>query len=209
MKRLPIALALLCWCGSALAQKSLENETVFSRADAATYYVADRLDSKRSRIELWTYRLVPDVAKDADGEDRTYDAHEIRKEIIGKRDGGIVETHKLWHSEIRPEKEATYFREVLTPNPSVLDPGERSYGFVEERSVEDDRIIMSYPVFYSVKQELRGFYRITFQAFLPDGKYAEIVRHYREGEYFLPLRESHVVKYGDQVLTYFVFARMK
>lgn len=209
MKRLLIALMFLFWFGPALALEPPGEKAVPGTVEAVTYYVTDRLDSKRSRVELWTYRLVPDTAEDPWGEKRMYGAHEIRKEIFGKQGDGVTETHKLWHSEIRTEKKPTYLREVLTPNPAVLDPGERSYGFVEERTVADDRVVMSYPVFYSVKQELRGFYRMTLQIFLPDGKYTEIVRHYREGEYFLPLRESRVVKYGDEVLAYLVFARMR
>lgn len=212
MRKILIALASLFLCSLVAAQTPLPTVVIFGPVKAATYTVEDSSNPERNRIELWTDQIVPDMAEDMGGRNFLRKAHQVRKEVFGKRDKCVTETHRRWQSEVRSENERTYVRQVLQKNPVALDSGEQSYGYFEERSTADDSVIESYPVFYRVKEDSDGLYTIVFQKFIPGLLPLEVLeteRVYREGEYFLPLRESHTLKYDDKVVTKVVFTRTK
>lgn len=193
-----VAFLLLFVLGKVFAQEDPAEKPAYVLLAKAVYYMTDMLDGSNSRMESWEVRL-------ADGGKHmtTFKAPFKNASVQYARTDGV------WWNEIRTEGVTTYLRERYAVHPSRLDPGERSYGHMEERNVADDKMVASWPIFYEV-QGSDSMRRLIVHGFLPGNMHLVIVRVYWEGKgYFLPFQESLQMLEEGRTISYFVYARIQ
>lgn len=133
--------------------------------------------------------------------------------LVKKSSGvkGLTETefHSGDFHEIRYPEADVYYREIMMLFPIDLEPGQTSFGRVEQRRVSDDVITATFPVFCRI-EAIVGGRRAVFTAFFPGGGKLEIAKDYESNEmYAFPMRESHVISLFGEVSHHMIFAREK
>jgi hypothetical protein len=186
-------------CGNALAQKSLAEEMAESETWQGLYHVTDMVNPKNSRLEMWKQRVTPASAKGGE-------TYEVIKEPFGGKVPSMTEISTEWLTESRTGKNESYLREFFTVHPATLHPGRRSFGYIERRATSGNLLIENSPMFYYAEEVLGG-YRVTFDIFLAGNETLRIIREYQENEYFIPMRESHVMSVDGAVTQHFIYAR--
>lgn len=184
--------------GSASAQKSLAEEMAESEVRLGIYHVTDMM-KQNVRMELWKQRLVPFPTTDDQ-------AYEIIKETFGGRVSSVTEISTEWITETRTSSGKSYLREFFMVHPSVLEAGQRSFGYIERRMVSDNSLIESSPMFYGV-EKISEKYRATFHIYLTKGEILRIVREYQGDDYFIPMKESHLITRNGAVTQHFIYVR--
>ncbi len=200
------ALALLPW--SAIPQIALIEESD-DEEYTATYAVTDVTVPEKSRLELWTFQVVAQIEKgNALNPPRVYLGHEITRETFGKRDDGITETTKIWHSEIRTEGGYAYLKEIFAPPADAENPSGRSFGRVEKRDLKTDELIESWPVFL-YKEPCAQICRIITTSFFPNGYVEQITREFKKEDIIFPSREIHITSQLSEVTSHLVYEKIK
>lgn len=188
---------LLCLFGRALAQEGPTEKTAGDTLARAVYYMTDMLDGNNSRMEAW------EIKRADKGEYMTF------KAPFKSSTAHYTLTDGMWWNETRTEGNDTYLLERYATHPALLDPGERSFGHIEERNVTDDSVTGRWPIFYEV-QGAGSMRRLVMQGFLSRNMRLVIIRDYWEGKgYFLPFQESVWMLEGDSIISYFIYARIQ
>lgn len=163
----------------------------------AVYSVTDVLDTKQSRLELWSLSIPQD-------EEVSY---ELTKEPFNKKSVSLEkQVQKDWFKEIHQTGKPTYFRERLTKHPVIMRNGQTSYGYIEERDLTTGRLVNSFPVFYTVAG-IGVWRRVTFKIYLPDGVEETVITDFDRNLYPLPFLESRVITQHGVIQSHLIYKR--
>jgi hypothetical protein len=189
MKVLTALFLLMCIYGNASAQVL-----------HARYNVTDMLDKKYDRIESWTIRPVAENGKVI---------FALIKNTPDKNRVQEMEITRRWSVEVHLAGQSTYLKKVLSSYPREMSAGEGSFGYIEERAVVGDEVLQSWPLFCRIEGIVGGL-RAVYTTYLPDGRKLETIHDYADSEtYYFPFRESHILKYGDEIQSHVIYAREK
>lgn len=192
-------IAISCLIGEASAQDKKPVKRI--AVAQAVYHVTDML-GKKKRTEAWEVRLpVPDY--------QYAKPYTVFKGSRGQTMFQEITSDGRWVDETRTEGLDTYLFERYDVHPSQLDPGESSFGHVEERSIQGDRVLLSWPIFFSVEEESSETLRLTVKSFMPGNRQLLIVRTYVQGELFAPLKESYQLTEGGTLLLHYLYERVR
>lgn len=173
--------------------------------EQATYHITDMMDKKNSRMETWQVIYSSRVRPNG----RVFRGpYTVIKESSEKKNTQNVQSDGIWRDETRTDGQDTYLIERYETHPSLFSSEGSGFGYFEIRNTATDEVVTNWPVFFEVR-ELFGVYRFVLQGYMPDGLRLIIVRDYREGEYFSPLRESQSMVLGEEILSHYIFSRTK
>lgn len=165
--------------------------------DSAKYHVTDVLNPQNNRIELWNlFDLLVT-------EDNSY-RYRIIKRAFNSRNTEI-ETHTEWFTENRSSGDEHYLRLRFTIHPNDLEPGQASFGHVEE--LASDTQLQNWPMFYRLEIKKR-MYHASFSVFIPNGHMWHIVKEYEDGMYHFPRREENIIKLGEEIVDHIIHERI-
>lgn len=179
------ALAACCISGCATAQKEKEDPS----SPSFIYEVRDLVQGK-AWLEVWKLRKV---------QEKNEAVWEISKEAFGKSQDAITETYRNWWKDTRTKHALTYIRERFVTDPYLLKPGESSMGYIEERKVADESVIMQAPVFFATSGTSSEI-KITATYFLEDKKKI-IQSSYTERLDIIPFFERQTTIKGGKLET--------
>lgn len=182
---------LVIACTSAAAE-----ENTADALDNAKYHVTDILNPQNDRLELWDKQDVPVQ------EEESFH-YKITKRVFGSK---IVETeiHTEWFTESRPGDDTNYLKMRFAAHPVTLEPGQRSFGHVEE--IGPGAQAHKWPMFY--KMEAVGKIRRTsFVVMIPNGHKWHIIKEYEDGMYHFPRKEENIIRLGGNVVEHTIHER--
>lgn len=161
-------------------------QTVFS-----FYEVSDIL-SGSTKKEIW----LTGQAKNSEFVFLSKKIHAITQENIETEVTDIVNGH--WLKKTQSPGKDSYHEEMMATLPFELEPGERSFGYINVRNVETNIITEAWPLFVAIEQDGERR-KATFTAFLPENKVIVTTRIYTDKSYMFP-SSLEVKKYKSGVM---------